>query len=170
MKMTKNKATDCQLQIDGDLLPMANKSKADRTKKSNGFSLIEVMIGIVLISIALLGLAQLFTYSVMNNSRSDRMSNAVFLAQQQIEFLRSLTAAELNSNWAALSPLDELLDINQDGTVDFRRITQVQINGLFWDIRVMVFPADQSGVAADSLIQNPPKHKVRADICTAITR
>jgi Tfp pilus assembly protein PilV len=89
--------------------------------------MIEVVVGIALVGVALLGLAQLFVLSVMNNARSDSMTNAVFLAQQQIDFLRNLSAAELQN--LALSPIDELMDINSDGTVDFRRVTQLGTPG-----------------------------------------
>jgi hypothetical protein len=74
---------------------------------------------------------------VMNNARSDAMTNSIFLAQQQIDFLRNLSADELHN--LSLSPIDELMDINSDGTVDYRRITQLASSGFYWNVRVMVF-------------------------------
>ena len=41
-----------------------------KKNKKDGFSLIEVLVGIAIVAIALLGLAQIFTYSVMTNSRA----------------------------------------------------------------------------------------------------
>lgn len=137
-------------------------------KKRKGFSLIEVLISISLIAIALLGLAQLFTYSVMNNSRSDRMTNAVFLAQQQIDVLRNLTATELSS--LAGTAMDEQIDVNNDSTIDFRRITEIQTSGVSWDIRVLVFSPEQMGVARNTLLQNAAQYRVKADISTIISR
>jgi type II secretory pathway pseudopilin PulG len=90
-----------------------NRDARETGKKREGFSLIETTIGIALVGVALLGLAQLFTYSVMNNARSDRMTNSTFLAQQQIDFLRNLTATDLNN--LALAPVDEQVDVNSDG-------------------------------------------------------
>ncbi|NIO48080.1 MAG: prepilin-type N-terminal cleavage/methylation domain-containing protein [Candidatus Aminicenantes bacterium] len=143
-----------------------NNSRDDA--KNKGFSMIEIVVGIALVGVALLGLAQLFCLSVMNNARSDAMTNATFLAQQQIDFLRNLSADELHN--LSLSPIDELMDINSDGTVDFRRITQIAASGFYWDVRVLVFPAVQAQAALDNLIANPSYYQVRADIGTVISR
>ena len=133
-----------------------------------GFTLMEVVIGIALVGIALLGLAQLFTYSVMNNSRSERITAATYLAQQQIDALRSLTADELNTLTAGI--IDEVLDINNDGTNDFRRLTQVQDTGTNWSVRVLVFSAEVLNESAETLTQNPAQYRVKADVNTVITR
>lgn len=143
--------------------------KETKTKnEERGFTLFEVVLGIGLVGIALLGLAQLFTYSVMSNSRSDRITNSVYLAQQQIDALRSLTADELNS--LITGALDEQIDVNNDGTNDFRRITQVQLQGSNWAVRVMVFSETQMDTDLDTLVQNPAQHRVRADVNTLISR
>ena len=139
-----------------------------KERKRKGFTLMEVVIGIALVAIALLGLAQVFTYSVMNNSRSERMSAATYLAQQQIDSLRSLTADELNA--LTEGAMDEQIDINNDGSYDFRRITQVQNTGSNWAVRVMVFSAEEMNRSLNSLIQNPGQYRVRADVNTVITR
>jgi prepilin-type N-terminal cleavage/methylation domain-containing protein len=136
--------------------------------KSKGFSMIEVVVGMALVGVALLGLAQLFCLSVMNNARSDAMTNATFLAQQQIDFLRNLSANELQN--LSLSPIDELMDINNDGTVDFRRITQLASSGFYWNVRVLVFPGLEAQVTLDNLLANPSQYQIRADISTIISR
>lgn len=137
-------------------------------KKKKGFTLFEVVVGIALVGIALLGLAQLFTFSVMNNSRSDRMTGSLYLAQQQMDSLRNLTADELNA--LTTGPMDEQIDVNSDGTYDFRRITQVQLSGSSWSVRILVFSAEQLGVSLDSILQDPARYRVRADINTLISR
>lgn len=136
--------------------------------KSKGFSMIEVVVGIALVGVALLGLAQLFCLSVMNNTRSDSMTNATFLAQQQIEFLRNLQAEELQN--LSLSPIDELMDINSDGIVDYRRITQLVASGFYWNVRVLVFPGLQAQVELENLLANPSEYQIRADMNTIISR
>jgi type II secretory pathway pseudopilin PulG len=151
-----------------DLLKRRKNSGNARKKKREGFSLIETTIGIALVGVALLALAQLFTYSVMNNQRSDRMTNSTFLAQQQIDFLRNLPAADLNN--LAASPVDEQIDVNNDGNIDFRRVTVIQATGFIWDVRVRVFPASQSQTSVDDLINYPTQHQVRADMGTVISR
>ncbi len=137
-------------------------------RKKRGFSLIETTIAIALVGIALLGLVQLFTYSVMNNARSDRITSATFLAQQQIDFLRNQSATDLNI--LALSPIDEQIDVNSDGVFDFRRLTHIQASGFYWEVRVRVFPPSQFGTDIDDLVNDPIRHKIRADMVTMIGR
>jgi len=139
-----------------------------KKRKNVGFSLIEVLIGIAIVAIALLGLAQLFTYSVMTNSRAERMSNATFLAQQQIDFHRNLTSDELNVLTAGTN--DEQIDVNLDGTIDYRRLTEIQNNGLFWEIRVLVFSAEQSSTPYIDLVGDPQQYRVKANVSTIISR
>jgi len=135
-------------------------------KKRKGFTLIEVVLAIAIVGIALLGLAQLFTYSVLINSRSEKMTNATFLAQQRIEFLRNISTTELSS---VVSPTDEQLDLNSDGIIDFRRITEIQSTGYSWSVRILVFSGEQLGEPVASLIDDPLKYRVRADISTIIS-
>ena len=163
--ITKREIFDKKSQIP-DEGSLDNNSRNDA--KSKGFSMIEVVVGIALVGVALLGLAQLFCLSVMNNARSDAMTNSIFLAQQQIDFLRNLSAAELHN--LSLSSIDELMDINSDGIVDFRRITQLAASGFYWNVRVMVFPGLQAQVAMDNLIASPSEYQVRADVSTIISR
>lgn len=136
--------------------------------QKKGFSLIEALLGMFLMGVALMGLAQLFVYSVLNNSRGDEMTTATFLARQQIEQMRNLMADELS----ALSsyPLDEDMNLDGDSTIDFRRITVIEIQGAMWEIRVLVFPGAQAGVTTEELTTNPTDYKVRADISTTIAR
>lgn len=142
--------------------------KREKEKRENGFSFIEVLIGMALVVIALLGLAQLFTLSVLQNLRSSEISNATFLAQQQVEYIRTLTSAELSALTAA--PIDELIDPNQDGTLDFRRITRLQVSGLSWELKVLVFPPTQLTTSQNELFENPAGHQVKAQVSTLISR
>jgi prepilin-type N-terminal cleavage/methylation domain-containing protein len=134
-------------------------------KKQDGFSLIEVLIGIALIAIALIGLAQLFTMSVTNNLRANQLSTASFLCQQQIDYMRTLTPTELDT-----LPViqDEQLDINLDLEMDFRRITTIQRNLNLY--KVLVFPPSQFSTAVNTLIAQPLAHQVKAQMETIIQR
>ena len=140
----------------------------NKKKKEKGFSLIEVLVGIAIVAIALLGLAQLFTYSVMTNSRAERMSNATFLAQQQIDYHRNLTSDELNMLTSGVN--DEYMDINLDGTYDYRRLTEIQTSGVFWIIRVLVFSAEQMAESTTDLMGDPQEYDVKAEVSTIISR
>lgn len=133
--------------------------------KSKGFTLIEVIVGMVLMGIALLGLAQLFMVSVLNNQRSDNITHATFLAQQKIDYLRNLTTTELSS---ISNPENELIDVNNDQTIDFRRITLIQPSGSSWEVKVLVFSAAEIEKATGTLIQNPDQYRVKANMSTTI--
>ncbi|MFZ2055294.1 MAG: prepilin-type N-terminal cleavage/methylation domain-containing protein [Candidatus Aminicenantales bacterium] len=154
-----------------------------RKEKNNkaGFTLLESVIGIALVAIAILGLAQMFTLSVLNNMRSDRITTASFLVQQQIDVLRNLTAAELSlvASSAAVDLnndgtndlfRDELIDLNQDNLNDYRRITDVVTYGTAWQVQVLVFTAEAFGANEADLISNPQDHRVRARVSTIIHR
>lgn len=151
------------------------KTKKKTKKLGNarkGFTLLEVLIGIALIGIISLGLAQLLNLSALNNLRSDKISNATFLAQQQIDNLRNFTVDELNA--AVSNPIDEKFDTNEDGTYEFRRITQLELSGFYWDVKVYVFSgpyqgADQ-GADLDKVIQNPSLYGIKAQMNTIISR
>lgn len=133
--------------------------------REEGFSLIEVLLGIALMGIAMLGLAQLFVMSVWNNRRADIISNATFLAQQEIDTIRSLTPDELST----LDVIqDETIDVNQDGTNDFRRITTVDHNTFYY--KVLVFGAEQISTDQGALIADPAGNRVLAQMSTIVSR
>jgi len=164
---------------------MGTKMKDIKNRRRQGFTLFECVMGIALIAIAILGLAQMFILSVLNNARSDRITNAVFLTQQQIDILRNLTVAEitqlrdapplgidLNGDSIIDISKDELLDLNGDGINDYRRITEVEnpAAGASWKAKVLVFTAEQFDKSREELLANPQDYAVKAKIETAISR
>lgn len=144
-----------------------NRMCPKRLKEKEGFSLIEVMLGVALLAIAVLGLAQLFLLSLYNNARADQISNATFLAQQEVDNLRTLNHTELSG--LGTTPLDEQIDVNNDGQYDYRRITRVTPGEADFRIEVWVFPAAQAGIPAATLINNALEYKVRASFSTVIS-
>jgi type II secretory pathway pseudopilin PulG len=155
-------------------------------RHNEGFTLIEAVIGIVLVAIAVLGLAQVFTLSITNNLRAERISNASFLAQQQMDLLRDLTQEEisflftnqnvdLNGDGNADIVLDERIDLNRDGLDDYRRVTDIlagQTEGTssLWQVTVMVFSQEQFSYSRSDLLQDPQGHRLRGRMDTVITR
>ena len=150
-------------------------------KGQAGFTLFEAVVGIALVAVAILGLAQMFTLSVLNNMRSDRITGASFLAQQQVDLLRGLTggelslvasssAVDLNSDGTNDFFRDELIDVNQDNLNDYRRITDVQTYGTAWVVQVLVFTAESFDASEAELIANPQAHRVKARVSTIIHR
>jgi prepilin-type N-terminal cleavage/methylation domain-containing protein len=142
--------------------------------RQRGFSLIEVLVGLFLVAVAVLGLAQVFLIAVANNRNADRAANAAFLAQQQIDWLRGFTGDELAAYTASgLDTRDEIIDLNLDGTNDFRRITTVgstTMSPSSFQVGVRVYSAEKLGVTALTLIQNPERQRPRAFMSTLIAR
>lgn len=140
--------------------------------RERGFTFIEALLAIALLGIALLGLAQMFVFSVRNNLKSGEISQATFLAQQQVDYLRTLTAVELNVFPSATrgESSDEAVDVNHDGTTEYRRLTQVSLSGTSYRVKVLVFPPAQLGAAAADLLSDPEGHAVRANMNTVIGR
>ena len=141
-------------------------------KRESGFSLVEVLVGLFLIGIAVMGLAQLFLASVANNLKADRVANATFLAQQQIDWLRGFTLDELTAfAGTTLESRDEVIDLNLDGTNDYRRITDFGIAAETYQVRIYVYSAEKISVpTAAELIADTVLHRPRALISTIITR
>jgi len=148
--------------------------KMKTTRCPNAFTFIEVIILLALVTVVVVGLIQLFNLSVLQNLRANEMSNAIFLAQQQIDYLRTLTSEELATfpSTQRGESADELLDLNLDGTVDFRRLTSVQMSmdGLGFEVRVLIFPASAANKNRAELLDHPERYRVRAQIQTLITR
>jgi prepilin-type N-terminal cleavage/methylation domain-containing protein len=144
----------------------------NKRNRQKGFSLIEVLIGMFLVAVAVLGLIQLFMMSIMNNVRASEIANAVFLAQQEIDYLRSLTLPELVAfpNATRGESDDQTIDVNADGTPDYRRITVITNRDPAFDIRILVFPPAQISTGRDELVADPEGHRVRARMETVISR
>jgi len=140
--------------------------------RSGGFSLIEVLVGVAIMAVAILSLAQVFLLAVLNNVRSGEITNAVFLAQQQIDYLRTLTRDELMTFPDATrgESSDELMDINIDGTVDYRRLTVVVFQDPEFDVRILVFPGMKMNTEVADLLADPLRHRMKANIHTIIAR
>jgi prepilin-type N-terminal cleavage/methylation domain-containing protein len=141
-------------------------------KHQRGFSLVEVLVGIFLIGVAVIGLAQLFLVAISNNVRADRIANATFLAQQQIDWLRGFTLDELTAYaGTTLESRDEIIDLNLDGTNDYRRVTEFRVAGDTFQALIHVYSAEKIAVpSAAALLADPAQHRPKALITTIITR
>ncbi len=143
-----------------------------RKERERGFSLVEVLVGLFLVGVAVIGLAQLFLVAVTNNVRADRIANATFLAQQQIDWLRGFTLDELTAYaGTSLESRDEIIDLNLDGTNDFRRITEFRNPSDTFQVLIHVYSAEKLAVpTAAELLADPVQHRPKALITTIITR
>ena len=60
-----------------------------------GYSLVELMVGVVILTIGLLALAKMQTQAVASNNFGNQLTEATFLAQDKIEELRLLNECYL---------------------------------------------------------------------------
>ena len=67
--------------------------------------MIEVLIAIIIISVALIAVTSMFIQSTRANSSGLEISTATALAQKQMEMLKTWSAA----NWTALTPLPQAI-------------------------------------------------------------
>jgi type IV pilus assembly protein PilV len=87
---------------------------------SKGFSLIEVLIALVILSIAFLGLAGLMIQTTRNNSFGGRITEAATFAQDKLEELRS-------TPWVAIISGSDKMSVNG---LDFARNWTVVPNAI----------------------------------------
>lgn len=73
-----------------------NKATNAILPSTGGFTLLEVMIALVVLSVGLLGLAALQLVAVKGNSFSSEMTYATMLAQQHAEILKGLPYTDSN--------------------------------------------------------------------------
>lgn len=67
---------------------------AQRSAAERGFTLMETSIALVILMVAGLGVASLFTYSIRYNSGGNDRAVAISIAQQQIEQFRSVAFSD----------------------------------------------------------------------------
>ncbi len=75
----------------------------------HGFTLIEVLIALVILSIAFLGLAGLMVQTTKNTSFGGLMTEAATFAQDKLEELRA-------TSWVAITPGSDLIHVVDDGS------------------------------------------------------
>jgi type IV pilus modification protein PilV len=63
-----------------------------------GFTLLEVLIGLVILAIGLLGITSMQIASVKGNTLSSNVTQAANLAQDKLEYLKDLSYADPNLN------------------------------------------------------------------------
>jgi len=89
-------------------------------KKQKGFSLIEVLIGLVFLAIGLLAMAGLQAASIRGNTFSNNLMQATYVAQDRLEFLKNLPfdSSELQAGNYNLTPITiSGVNFNQSYTV-----------------------------------------------------
>jgi type IV pilus modification protein PilV len=77
------------------LMPGSNKRLSEEKYRQHGFTMVEVLVAILLLSIGILALAKMQTQAVASNSFGNRLTEATFLAQDKVEELRLLNECYL---------------------------------------------------------------------------
>jgi len=107
--------------------------------KSQGFSLIEVLVALIILSVSLLALAGLMVTTTKNNSFGSHMTEAATLAQDKLEQLRAV-------RWEAIpegASTDPAPQIGSTG-ISYVRNWTVVANGVLKTITIMVSWQDMS--------------------------
>jgi type IV pilus assembly protein PilV len=76
-----------------------------KSMKSKGFTLIEILIAMIILSIAFLGLAGLMIQTTKNNSFGGRITEAATVAQDKLEELRA-------TSWVAITAGSDRISVN----------------------------------------------------------
>ena len=86
MKATKNRISD-------DFI-----HKSPRANGGNGFTLIETLIAVLILTVAVLGMVPLFTYAIHYNNGGEARGKALAVAQRELEALQSVPFTDSSLN------------------------------------------------------------------------
>jgi len=98
--------------------------------------MIEILIALVILSIAFLSLAGLMVQTTKNNSFGGRMTEAATFAQDKLEELRA-------SSWVAITPGSDKINSDYTRGMDYTRNWNVVTNGNLRTITVTINWTDQ---------------------------
>jgi type IV pilus assembly protein PilV len=109
------------------------------SKQSKGFTLLEVLITLVILSVALLGLAGLMATTTRNNSYGGTMTEATTMAQDKLEEFKA-------TSWTRLLPTTSGPSTDQRTSstgINFARTWTIVENGNLKTVTVTVSWADR---------------------------
>jgi type IV pilus modification protein PilV len=127
-----------------------------RSKKESGFTLLEVMIALAILAVGLLAIATAQLYAMHRTGRSRHQTQALHLAQQQMEVFHSTPVASLPASGNdPTNPIDP--DVNDGDVTTFTRSWVVQPNtplAGITTITVTVSWVDRDGSVLNTAIQS----------------
>lgn len=94
----------------------------DKTN-DGGFTLLEVLMAIVLVSVALLSLAGLLTTTMINTNLGKNTTVAANLAQQKLESIKMNASVDFDSVTDSASGSDPIAAVNPDMAEDYGAIS-----------------------------------------------
>jgi type IV pilus assembly protein PilV len=93
-----------------------------------GFTLVEVLVGLVILAIGLLGIAGMQVSSVRGNFFSNNLTEATFIAKDRLEYLKNLPLEDSNGFLNPGAHADGSANIS--GVAFSRTYDVTQVNGL----------------------------------------
>jgi prepilin-type N-terminal cleavage/methylation domain-containing protein len=101
--------------------------------KSNGFTLVEVLVALIILSFSLLALAGLMVTTTKNNSFGSKMTEAATFAQDKLEELRAMRWKDIPEGTNS----DPVPKTGSTGT-DYTRIWKVKTDGILKTITISI--------------------------------
>ena len=96
--------------------------------KRNGFTLIEVLVGLVILVVGLLAIAGMLLTSVKGNYFSNHLTQASYIAQDRLEYLKTLPITHASLTPGTHTSQPEAGSVTSSGQV-FSRSYTVVVNG-----------------------------------------
>lgn len=106
-------------------------------RKSRGFTLIEVMVALVILSVSLLALAGLMVTTTKNNSYGSNMTEAATFAQDKLEEFRAV-------RWDTISDGTGSDQMSGSTGINYSRNWSVATNGALKTITITINWQDQT--------------------------
>ena len=133
--------------------------RSAKFSSSSGFSIIEVLVSVTLLSLVSLGVAQLFALSTRANMSSKGQTSTALLAVQKMEQLRSLTwGFDLSSSALGLPATDTTTDLSlEEPGGGGAGLNPSPNNTLISNVPGYVDYLDQHGTWAGNGSQPPPR-------------
>jgi type IV pilus assembly protein PilV len=136
--------------------------------RERGFTLLELLVTLIVTTIGLVGLLSLHVSLTRGNEGQGRSAEAVVIANQTVENLRSMTPAammvELTGSATSVPPTDVTISTmaGRNGLTYERRVLVTALNNELWRVRVEVSWTDDGAVAgADDGIYD---HRIAAEL------
>ena len=101
-------------------------------QSNEGFTLLEILIALVIISIGLLSLASISISVIRANSVANKMTQMTALAQDRLEILRKTSFASLQTGSTTASPPDNI-NINWTVTQPQTNLKQINLTATWTD-------------------------------------